>query len=362
MFQVGQNGAFDVESEFAVRQIGTMKRVLVVGLSLLTSAVSALCADETVLERIKGMEESLGFMESKLARGLNDLMWWQRLQDVARIDKVRFTGPPNRGTNQPGGTNEVIVAAYTFLPRKPAGKMPLIVFAHGEIHGNVTSDEEAVIVRELIEQGYAVIAPDYRGSSGYGGDFWRQIDYGGLEVEDVFAARNWMIENEGRVDRQRVGIIGWSHGGLIALLNACAHPEAYQAVYAGVPVTDLITRIKYREVTYEGLFSAPFHIGKKVADAPEEYQRRSPITHVDKLRTPLLIHGNTSDEDVRVIEIEKMIEALRATGRSFEHKIYTNAPGGHHFNRLDTKLARESRAEIYRFLARHLRPPRQAYR
>src|SRR5215208_2448255 len=193
-----------VESEFTVRQNGTMKRLLFVGLTLLISAASALCAEtETVLERIKGMEESLGFMESKLARGLNDLMWWQRLQDVARIDKVRFSGPPYRGTN------EVIVSAYTFLPRKPARKMPLIVFAHGEIHGNVTSDEEAVIVRELLEQGYAVIAPDYRGSSGYGGDFWRQIDYGGLEVEDVFAARNWMIENESRVDRQRVGIIGW---------------------------------------------------------------------------------------------------------------------------------------------------------
>jgi len=336
-----------------------MKRVLVLGLTLLTSAVTAPGAEEvkpeTVLERIRGMEESLGFMESKLARGLNDLMWWQRLQDVARIDKVRFTGPPNRSTN------DVVVAAYTFLPRKPARKIPLIVFAHGEIHGNVTSDEEAVIVRELIEQGYAVIAPDYRGSSGYGGDFWRQIDYGGLEVEDVFAARNWMIENESRVDGQRVGIIGWSHGGLIALLNACAHPEAYQAVYAGVPVTDLITRIKYREAGYEGLFSAPFHINKKVAEDPEEYRRRSPITHVEKLRTPLLIHGNTSDEDVRIVEMEKMIEALRAAGKSFEHKIYTNAPGGHHFNRLDTKLARESRAEIYRFLARHLRPPKKAH-
>ncbi len=78
---------------------------------------------------------------------------------------------------------------------------------------------------------------------------------------------------------------------------------------------------------------------------------------MQKLQTPLLIHGNTSDEDVRVIEIEKMIEALRAAGKQFEYKIYTNAPGGHVFNRLDTKLARESRDEIYRFLARHLTPP-----
>ncbi|MCI0748328.1 MAG: alpha/beta fold hydrolase [Verrucomicrobia subdivision 3 bacterium] len=312
---------------------------------------------DPIAQRIEAVEQSLGFMESRLMRGLNDLQWFHRLGDIARIDKVRYTGPPNPGTNKPGGTNDVIISAHTFLPKKRARHYPLIVFAHGEIHGNVTTDEEAVIVRELVEQGYAVIAPDYRGSSGYGGDFWRQIDYGGLEVEDVFAGRNWMTENRPEVDSKRVGIIGWSHGGLVALMNAFKYSNAYQAVYAGVPVTDLVTRLSYRDTDYEKLFSAPFHIGQSVAENQEEYRRRSPIAHAAKLRIPLLIHGNTNDEDVRVIEIERMLEALRAAGRPFESRIYTNAPGGHHFNRLDTKLARESRADVYRFLAKHLKPP-----
>jgi len=329
---------------------------------VLFSIVPVFCAEETktnsAVDRPKALEESLGFMESKLARGLNDLMWFHRLQDVARIDKVRFIGPPNPGTNKPGGTNEVIISALTFFPKKTTRKIPLIVFAHGEIHGNVTTDEEPLIVRELIEQGYAVIAPDYRGSSGYGGDFWRQIDYGGLEVEDVFAARNWMVENHKEIDPKRVGVIGWSHGGSIALMNGFLHPDAYRAIYAGVPVTDLITRLKYRDSDYEKLFAAPYHIGKGVAEDAGEYRQRSPVTHAQKLKAPLLIHGNTSDEDVRVVEIEKMIDALRAAGKKFEYKIYTNAPGGHHFNRLDTKLARDSRNEIYTFLATHLKPPR----
>jgi dipeptidyl aminopeptidase/acylaminoacyl peptidase len=339
-----------------------MKLVSVMILLAWTTARGEEAATNAVLDRIKNIETSLGFMDAKLARGLNELMWWQRLQDVARIDKVRFTGPPNayggsHATNKPGGTNEVIINAYTFFPKKVGRKIPLIVFAHGEIHGNVTTDEEAVIVRELVEQGYAVIAPDYRGSSGYGGDFWHQIDYGGLEVEDVFAARNWMLERHDNIDPKRIGIIGWSHGGSIALMNAFAHPDAYQAIYAGVPVTDLITRLKYRDADYEKLFSAPYHIGKTVAQDPEEYRKRSPIHHAAKLRAPLLLHGNTSDEDVSVVEIEKMIEALRTDGKNFEHRIYTNAPGGHHFNRLDTRLARESRRDIYRFLAAHLKPP-----
>ena len=74
-------------------------------------------------------------------------------------------------------------------------------------------------------------------------------------------------------------------------------------------------------------------------------------------RTPLLIHSSTNDEDVNVLEVEHLVAALKAAGKTFEHKIYKDAPGGHEFNRLDTKLAKESRAEVYRFLAKYLTPP-----
>ena len=131
--------------------------------------------------RLQALEEGMGHLEARLRRQMNELQWFQRLSDVAVVDTVRFTGPPPRATNNPAppaGSNEVVVSALTFLPRKPSPgqKLPLVVLAHGEIHGNVATDEEAHVVRELVQQGYAVIAPDYRGSSGYGGDFWRQID------------------------------------------------------------------------------------------------------------------------------------------------------------------------------------------
>jgi len=88
-----------------------------------------------------------------------------------------------------------------------------------------------------------------------------------------------------------------------------------------------------------------------------EYRRRSPAWNAEKLQIPLLIHTATNDEDVNALEVEHLIHALKAAGKDFEYKIYTNPPGGHQFNRLDTKLAKESRTEIYRFLAKHLNPP-----
>ncbi len=87
-----------------------------------------------------------------------------------------------------------------------------------------------------------------------------------------------------------------------------------------------------------------------------EYRRRSPVFHAKELQTPLLIHTNTNDEDVNVLEVEHLIQALKAEDKKFEYKIYENAPGGHYFNRIDTRAAKESRREIYRFLAPYLHP------
>jgi len=313
-------------------------------------------------ERIKELEKSLNYVEQKLAKQIGDLMWFQRLGDIAEIDKVRFTGPPARVTNNPtgqGAGNEIIVTAYTFLPKKvPARtRLPLLVLVHGGVHGDIMPDHDLHVIRELVEQGYAILAPDYRGSTGYGRDYWELIDYGGLENDDVLAGRKWMLETHPNLDPERVGILGWSHGGMITLMNIFDHPQEYKVAYAGVPVSDLIARMGYKDQGYRELFSAPYHLGKTAAENVAEYRRRSPAWNAEKLQTPLLIHTTTNDEDVNALEVEHLIKSLKAAGKSFEHKIYTNAPGGHAFNRLDTRLAQESRAEVYRFLAQYLHPP-----
>ena len=295
-----------------------------------------------------------------LQRQIDALQWHTRLSDIAEIDQISYTSlPPSRITNPTGqgAGNPLIIQALTFIPKKldRSKKHPLIVFAHGGVHSNF-GISYLPIVRELLDQGYSIIAPDYRGSTGYGATFYNQIDYGGREVDDVQAGRNWMLERYAFLDPARVGMIGWSHGGLITLLNVFEHPKDFAVAYAGVPVSDLVARMGYKSDSYRAIFSARDHIGKSAEDDVQEYLRRSPVTHVEKLATPLLVHTNTNDEDVNVLEVQRLIAALKAAGKQFEYKIYENAPGGHAFNRIDTRLARESRAEIYKFLARYLKP------
>lgn len=144
---------------------------------------------------------------------------------------------------------------------------------------------------------------------------------------------------------------------MITLMNIFNHPKDYKVAYAGVPVSDLVARMGYKSQSYRDLFSASYHLGKSADENVAEYRKRSPAFNAEKLQTPLLIHTNTNDEDVNVLEVEHLIAALKAAGKQFEYKIYQNAPGGHAFNRLDTRLAKDSRAEIYRFLAKYLSPP-----
>jgi dipeptidyl aminopeptidase/acylaminoacyl peptidase len=159
------------------------------------------------------------------------------------------------------------------------------------------------------------------------------------------------------VDETRVGAVGWSHGGLISLMSVFEYPENYTACFAGVPVSDLIYRLDYYDDDYRNLFYADYHIGKTVAEDSAEYRRRSPAWNVDKLQTPLLIYTNTNDDDVLVSEVELLINALKEAGKNFEYEIYQDIPGGHSFNRIDTKTSREIRLKIWKFLAKYLHPP-----
>lgn len=312
---------------------------------------------EDLKKRLGGMN----FAFSSLHKAIDDIMWHQVMQDTAIVDKVVFCGPPPGNplpqTPQDRG-NALKIHAYTFVKKDidRTKKYPLLVLVHGGVHSDFGSSS-AHIVKELVNQGYIIVAPDYRGSTGYGEQFFQFIDYGGLEVEDCFVARSFMLETEPMVDADRIGILGWSHGGLIALMNIFNHPDAYKVAYAGVPVSDLVARMGYKGAPYQTIFAAPYHIGKTAAEDPWEYRRRSPAWNAEKLQTPLLIHTNTNDEDVNCLEVEHLIKALKAAGKDFEYKIYQKEPGGHVFNRIDTNFAKESRKEIWAFLAKYLKPP-----
>lgn len=314
---------------------------------------------EILNKKIESMHHSFDVLNKKI----DDVLWMQKLEDVAWVDKVYIYGPPPWKEDNPtaqGAGNPVKFWTYVIIPKDldPSKKYPLMVLPHGGVHSDFGT-YYTHIVRELAAQGYVIVAAEYRGSTGYGRAHYEKIDYGGLEVQDVKASRDYMLEQYDFLDSKRVGIMGWSHGGLIALMNIFDYPDAFQAAFAGVPVSDVIARMGYKTQGYRDLYSADYHIGQTAYENVEEYRRRSPAWNTHKMKdTPLLIHTNTTDADVNVLEVEHLIKSLKAENKKFEYEIYQAVPGGHSFDRMDTREAHQIRVKIYKFLAAELDPPR----
>lgn len=309
--------------------------------------------------------QSLGkYQYQSLDKNDEELQLFLRLRDVAYVDRVRLTGESRRIPRESEAPfqdtlkdNRLIFYSYIFFPKsvRQGKKYPLIVFPHGGIHGTFATSYVHVL-RELMAQGYIVVAPDYRGSTGYGKGFYEAIDYGGLENNDVLAARDYMVENYSVVDADRVGLLGWSHGGMISLMNVLQWPEKYTCAYAGVPVSDVTYRLSYQSKDYTKEFTVPYHVGASPEEAPEEYARRSPVSYASQLSKPLMLTTCLNDDDVSWTEVKRMIDALQAAGKSFEYEIYPKMRGAHLFERTDEKEATDIRFKTYRFLARYLKP------
>ncbi|MGH9886925.1 MAG: alpha/beta hydrolase family protein, partial [bacterium] len=220
------------------------------------------------------------------------------------------------------------IPAYLFAPlTKNPAKNAALVWVHGGVHSNWGIGMWP-FVKDAVQKGYVVITPNYRGSTGYGNDFYRKIDYGGKEVDDVVSSVDY-LKTLSYVDMDRLGIMGWSHGGFITAHNLFRDPQPLRAGAAIVPVTNLIFRLSDHGPSYQRDYAAEEGIQGLPYEKVEEYIRRSPVFHAENLKVPILVHVATNDCDVYFREDQQMVYTLRALKPDLaETKIYINPPQG----------------------------------
>src|SRR3972149_18220 len=151
---------------------------------------------ETRLKRLESLVESQRWELDQLRKIADDNQFWLRLSDVAEIDKVILTGTPDpKGVGRYGiedSRHPIRIYCYTFIPKTldRSKKHPAIMLIHGGVHGDFGT-YHVHLVRETLGKGYVVVAPEYRGSTGYGRGMYELIDYGGLENDGGVDCRNW---------------------------------------------------------------------------------------------------------------------------------------------------------------------------
>jgi dipeptidyl aminopeptidase/acylaminoacyl peptidase len=250
-----------------------------------------------------------------------------------------------RAISYPARDGTLIPGYLSTPPGAPAAHLPLIVMPHG---GPIARDTWGYFfLREfLISRGYAVLQMNFRGSSGYGDDwfFAAHQDWGGLTYDDVVDGARWAVQ-QGITDPQRLCIVGWSFGGYVALLGAQRNPELFHCAVDIAGVSDL-----GRLIEAGRYWLSAETIKKQIGVNAEKLKRDSPHLHAADFKVPLLMLHGTMDAQVPFEQSEFMDEALNHA--HVPHRFVVVPDADHQFS--DVKHRAMLLKETEDFLREHL--------
>lgn len=247
---------------------------------------------------------------------------------------------------------EIIPSVY-YEPKgvRPGDNIPAIIFVHGGPGGQARVEYSA-LRQYLVNHGYAVLAVNNRGSSGYGKRFLGLDDrrHGNDDLKDCIEGKKWLIRT-GYVDPDRIGILGGSYGGYLVLAALTFTPEEFAAGVDLFGISNWIRTLSsfpswwenYREALYK-------EIGNPETD--KEYLRSiSPLFHADRIVRPLMVLQGANDPRVLKVESDEIVEAIRKNGVVVEYLIFEDE--GHGFLKKENRL--KGYGAVLEFLDKHLK-------
>lgn len=253
---------------------------------------------------------------------------------------------PNVTVEKVGDYWTAIVRPRNFDPKK---KYPVIVDVYGgpkHLHV-VQAMRNWLVPQWLADQGFVVVAIDNRGTPGRGRDWERAVyqKFGTVPLEDQVKGLNALCDKFPELDRDRVGIVGWSFGGYMAANGVLRRPDVFKAAVAGAPVTDWEDYDTHYTERYMGL----------LPESQKAYDEASLIPLAKDLKRPLLLVHGTADDNVYYRHTLKLSDALFRAGKNFEALAL---PGVTHMYSADPVVMERLWARTAAFFKTHLGGPR----
>ncbi len=245
------------------------------------------------------------------------------------------------------------VSAYLAVPKPERANGAAIVWIHGGPHSEVT-DSSVPIFQPYVDAGFAVIAPNYHGSSGAGREFAASIEGNpmSLELED-FAAAEKLLRDRGLAPSGLVFAVGWSYGGFAVLSCLTRQPGAWAGGSAGAAIGDWKMQYEDARGPLRGWTTSLF--GGSPDQKPELYADRSPIRRVEAIRAPLIVFQGRKDSRTSARQIEEFLRRLDAEKKTYEVHWYDT---GH--NPLDSGEQADHVRRTIAFFRRIVASPRPA--
>lgn len=270
--------------------------------------IAGASADESVLLIWAGSDDDPGsyFIYTKATHQLAPLLQVRPQLAGHKLAKVQpITYPAADGT---------MIPAYLTLPPGGAAKgLPAIVMPHG---GPASRDEWGFdwLAQFFAARGYAVIQPNYRGSTGYGEKWFQKNGFQSWKtaIGDVDDAGRWLVK-QGIAAPDKLAIVGWSYGGYAALQSGVTDPGLFKAIVAVAPVTDL-DRLRDERKNYSDYNLRDAFIGRG-----PHVDAGSPARHADQITAPVLIFHGDRDMNVDVSESRLMRDRLQAAGKRVDY-------------------------------------------
>jgi len=243
------------------------------------------------------------------------------------------------------------ISAFVYVPYNAPrnGQHAAIVYVHG---GPTSQTHHSFnrLIQYVVNKGYFVIAPNYRGSTGYGKEFQNAnlFDMGGGDLQDVLAAADWMKQT-GYPDPKKLILMGGSYGGYMTMMGVTKAPDVWAAGVPIVPFVNWFTEIQNEDPVLQQSDLATMGDPEKNKAL---YEDRSPINFIDQVKAPLLLLAGGHDPRCPKSETQQVVDAIKKRGGVIESKVYENE--GHGFAKVENQI--DAYKRVADFLQAHVPP------